>query len=164
MSNRYSKLVLCLWATTLSLPSTMVRADQPRTPADQFAHFTEEHTGTEDFVRALGDKFRERFRSAGDASALLGLCQQLGSAGTFGLPHPSLQELGLACQSTDESRIRQELLKFSQDSRVNEFIESARAHLKQRGSVKAFAKDLSTTLKGTERPLLAFGIFVLFAT
>lgn len=155
-----------------------------QTPATRLDDVIAEHPDENSFVTALENMFRARFANPKDSGANFNLCQKLGSTGTFGLPHPSLRALGMACDggkevfdevehqtkiekmtSEEQARaIRDEFAKFGQPKLVQEFATAVRQHVQARGSVEAFADNLSTTLPGNEKPLLAFGIFVLFAT
>lgn len=134
------------------------------TPATRLDDFIEDHPDENSFVSGLERLFREKFGNFKEPSRFLSLCQQLAATGTFGLPHPALHSLGTACQENNAKSIGAELEKFSKNPLAQEFSAAVRQHVQARGSVEAFADDLSHTLPGHEKPLLAFGIFVLFAT
>lgn len=134
------------------------------TPATRLDDFIADHPDENGFVAGLEGMFREKFANLKDPSRFMPLCQQLAATGTFGLPHPALHSLGAACQENNAKTIRTEFEKLSKNPLAQEFSAAVRQHVKARGSVEAFADDLSHTLPGHEKPLLAFGIFVLFAT
>lgn len=142
-------------------------------PSVLFAKFADLHPGSDQFVQAMKEKFTERFSIKGQTvndqtvENLIVFCKSLESLGVFslrpqGLGHPAIESLGAACESNEVNRIRSAYHRFATKEVIHEFEVALADQIQKRGGVEAFGKNMSSTLKGTEQPLLAFGMVALF--
>ena len=132
--------------------------------SDQLMQIASKNKDEIGFFRELENRYRERFEtSTSNTAALMGLCQRLSQMSVFSLPHLAIRSLGEACDTHQAEAIRTQFLKFGQQDLIEEFMVSLRAQVQNSGTVNAFSRNIAKNVRGKESPLLAFGLFALFA-